>query len=116
MPMSYSPRSVIARRTMNPPQRPPSREDYYIREHQRQPDRHGRLGYGGQKPKLVGCEILNLTDIGALVETYAPVDAAAKFFTLEIDGQYHRAQLVKSEGRQILLAFFKEELSYLDAP
>jgi hypothetical protein len=112
--MSYSPRNLIAGRTMNPPQRPPSREDYFIR--QRLPDLYGRLGYGGQTPKLVGCEILNLTDIGALVETFAPVDAAAKFFTLEIDGEYHRAQLVKSEGRQILLAFFKEELNYINAP
>ena len=75
-----------------------------------------RLGYGGRTPKLVGCEILELTDIGALVETYAQVDAMAKFFTLEIDGQYHRAQLVKSKGRQILLAFFKEELNYIEAP
>jgi hypothetical protein len=102
------------RQTMIPSTRPPSREDYFIRRHQA--DLQGRLGYGGRTPKLVGCEILELTDIGALVETYAQVDAMAKFFTLEIDGQYHRAQLVKSKGRQILLAFFKEELNYIEAP
>ena len=94
------------------PSRPASREDYFIRH---QPaEMHGRLGYGGQKPKLVGCEILELSSTGAYVEPYAPVDSAIKYFTLEINGQYQRARLFVAEGRRLRLEFIAESLDYIE--
>jgi hypothetical protein len=108
-PMSYNNENS----NLAPRRRPPSREDYFIRR--RSIDLHGRLGSGGQKPKLVGCEILDLSESGAVVEPYAPVDETAQYFTLEFNGQYRRAKLVKSEARQLLLAFFNEELDYIEA-
>jgi hypothetical protein len=92
--------------------RPTSREDYFIKH---QPvEMHGRLGYGGQKAKLVGCEILELSERGAYVEPYAPIDGTPKFFTLEINGQYQRARLRETEGRKLRLEFFNENLHYID--
>jgi hypothetical protein len=93
--------------------RPLSREDYFVRR--RPVDLHGRLGYAGLRPKLVGCEVLELSDTGAYVETYALIDDVPQLFTLEINGEYHRARLIWSEGRNIMLAFFREELHYLEA-
>lgn len=107
-PMSYN----NGNSNLAPRRRPPSREDYFIRRHSA--DLHGRLGSGGQKPQLVGCEILDLSEAGALVEPYAPVDNTAEYFTLEFNGQYRRARLVKSEERLLLLAFFNEELDYIE--
>lgn len=95
------------------PQRPSSREDYFIRQ---QPvELHGRLGYGGQKPRLVGCEVLELTAAGASVEAYAPIEGTPKLFTLEINGHYQRARLCTAEGRRLRLEFVAEALDYIDA-
>lgn len=91
--------------------RPTSREDYFIRR--RPTELHGRLGYGGQKPRLVGCEILQLSDNAAYVETYVPIDDMPQLFTLEIDGKYHRARLCYAEGSRLRLEFFTEELDYI---
>jgi hypothetical protein len=92
--------------------RPPSREDYF---RHRPAELHGRLGYGGQKPRLVGCEILQLSDTGAYVEPYVQIDDMPEFFTLEINGQYHRARLSYAEGTKLRLEFFTENLHYIDA-
>ena len=95
------------------PIRPPSREDYFVRH--RPAELHGRLGYGGQKPRLVGCEILQLSDTAAYVETYVLIDELPELFTLEINGQYHRARLCYAEGQKLRLEFFTEDLNYIDA-
>jgi hypothetical protein len=76
-------------------------------------DLHGRLGYAGHKPQLVGCEIIELTETGAFVETYAPIDQTAKLFTLEINGKYQRARLTYAEGQKLRLEFIAEELHYI---
>jgi hypothetical protein len=96
-----------------PPQRPTSREDYFIR--QQRAELHGRLGYGGQKPKLVGCEILELSETAAFVEAYAPIEGTPKYFTLEINGKYQRARLYLAEGRRLRLEFVPESLDYIEA-
>ncbi len=93
--------------------RPPSREDYFVRLSPA--ELHGRLGYGGQKPRLVGCEILQLSDKGAYVEPYVLIDDIPEFFTLEINGQYHRARLRYAEGQKLMLEFFTEDLHYIDS-
>jgi hypothetical protein len=95
--------------TIKPP-RPPSREDYF---RHRPAELHGRLGYGGQKPRLIGCEILQLSDAGAFVEPYVRIDDIPELFTLEINGQYHRARLCYAEGSKLRLEFFNEELDYV---
>jgi hypothetical protein len=92
------------------PPRPTSREDYF---RHRPVELHGRLGYGGQKPRLVGCEILQLSDSGAYVEPYVQIDDLPKLFTLEINGQYHRARLCYAEGSKLRLEFFTEDLNYI---
>ena len=76
---------------------------------------HGRLGYGGEKPGMVGCEIFNLSETAAYIETYFPVTTPSPFFTLEINGQYHRARLCYAEGRRMRLEFFTEDLDYIEA-
>jgi hypothetical protein len=94
------------------PPRPTSREDYFIRR--RPAELHGRLGYSGQKPQVVGCEIFELSDTAAYVETYAPIDDMPLFFTLEVAGRYHRARLCFADGRKLRLEFFVEELDYVE--
>jgi hypothetical protein len=94
------------------PTRPSSREDYFTR---RRPDNlHGRLGFGGQKARLVGCEITQLSEAGAFVETYVPVADMPDIFTLEINGVYHRARRIWAEGQRLQLVFFTEELDYIN--
>lgn len=93
-------------------QRPASREDYFVSH--KPAELHGRLGFGGQKARLVGCEVLELSDTGALVETYAPVEDAPKYFTLEINGQYQRARLYLADGRRLRLEFVPETLDYIE--
>jgi hypothetical protein len=105
--LKLDPRAMTVKR----PARPTSREDYFTKA--RPVDLHGRLGYGGQKPKLVGCEILELTETGAVIETYAEVDKTAELFTLEINGKYQRARLCYAEGQKLRLEFFFEELHYI---
>jgi len=97
--------------TLQRPARPTSREDYFTKR--RPVDLHGRLGYGGQKPRLVGCEILELSETGAYVETYARIDETGELFTLEINGKYQRARLCYAEGQRLRLEFFFEELNYI---
>lgn len=100
------------RQTMTQRARPPSREDYFIRR----PSLNlpGRLGLSGPRPRLMGCTVLEFSNSGAVVEVFAPMDETAKFFTLEFNGQYHRARLVRAEGEKLLLAFFAEELDYIE--
>jgi hypothetical protein len=94
------------------PARPSSREDYFAK---RRPDNlHGRLGFGGQTPRLVGCEVFELSEKWAYVESYILIDNPPKMFTLEIDGQYHRARLCYAEGLRLRLELFFEELHYID--
>jgi hypothetical protein len=96
----------------HPKVRPASREDYFIRP--RAVGLHGRLGYGGKIRQLIGCEILELSERFAHVETYALIPEMPQLFTLEIDGQYHRARLFVSDGRRLRLEFFLEDLHYIE--
>lgn len=94
------------------PPRPTSREDYFIK---RKPaGLHGRLGYSGSKPRMVGCEVFELTETSAYLETYAEIDEMPLFFTLEVAGAYHRAKLCFADGRRLRLEFFVEELDYVE--
>ena len=92
--------------------RPTSREDYFIKR--RPAELHGRLGYTGKKPRVVGCEIFELSESSAYVETYAPIDEMPEFFTLEVAGIYHRARLCFADGHRLRLEFFFEELDYVE--
>jgi hypothetical protein len=95
------------------PPRPTSREDYFIKR--RAMRLHGRLGYSGLKPRMVGCEVFELSETAAYVETYAPIDDMPQFFTLEVAGSYHRARLCYADGQRLRLEFFVEELNYVEA-
>jgi len=102
-----APRAISQR-----PARPSSREDYFAR---RRPDNlHGRLGFGGQTPRLVGCEIFELSERWAYVESYVQIDNPPQSFTLEINGQYRRARLCYAEGQRLRLELFFEEINYID--
>lgn len=106
-------RNISTRSDAGPLPRPTSREDYFIKR--RPVNLHGRLGFGGQQPRLVGCEIFALSDESAYVETYTLITNPPELFTLEIHGQYHRARLVYAEGQRLHLEFFSENLNYIDA-
>lgn len=92
--------------------RPASREDYFT---SRRPDAlHGRLGFSIPVPRVVGCEIFELSDNAAYVEAYMQINTMPEIFTLEIEGQYHRARLLYAEGRRLRLEFFDEDLDYIE--
>lgn len=93
--------------------RPASREDYFTRR--QLTDLHGRLGYGGVRQRLVGCEVLELTTRGAHIEAYAPIEGSPKLFTLEVNGEYQRARLCMADGRRLRLEFVAEDLHCISA-
>ena len=65
----------------------------------------GRLAYGGLHPGMVGCRILDLSDTGVCVETYATLVNAPEFLTLEFCGIYIRVRRCWVLGNQIGLEF-----------
>lgn len=100
------------RLTSQQPPRPASREDYFVGRSR--VELHGRLGFTAEKPRLVGCEVLQLSDTGAYVKTHVLIDNPPKLYTLEINGQYHRARLCYAEGQRLRLEFFFEDLNYIE--
>lgn len=75
----------------------------------------GRLAYGGMHPGLVGCDVLDMTQAGVRVETFARIDELPEILTVEICGVYNRARRCWAEGRQVGLEFVFEDTQYLDA-
>lgn len=75
----------------------------------------GRLAYGGVTPGLVGCDVLDMSEAGVRVETFAQLDQLPEILTLEICGVYNRARRCWVQGRQIGLEFIFEDEQYLDA-
>jgi hypothetical protein len=75
----------------------------------------GRVAYGGMNPGLVGCDVLDMSEAGVRVETFAQIDQLPEILTLEICGVYNRARRCWAEGRQIGLEFIFEDEHYLDA-
>jgi hypothetical protein len=75
---------------------------------------HGRIGYGGSQPGLVGCEILDLSETGVRVETFIQLDDLPETLSVEICGVYNRARLCWVSGNQMGLAFITEDTQYLD--
>lgn len=68
-----------------------------------------RLAYGGLKPGLVGCEILDVSEGGVRVSTFARLDPCPEFFSVEFLGVYSRARRSWSKDHQIGLEFIKED-------
>ena len=75
----------------------------------------GRLAYGGDNPGLVGCDVIDLSEAGARVETFARIETLPEILTVEICGVYNRARRCWAMGRQIGLEFIFEDAQYLDA-
>lgn len=74
----------------------------------------GRLAYGGQTTGLVGCEILDLSDSGVRVETYAQIDDLPELLSLEFGGVYNRARRCWTHEREIGLEFVADEAQTLE--
>jgi hypothetical protein len=75
----------------------------------------GRLAYGGLHPGLVGCEILDLSETGARVETFVQLDLELpETVSVEFCGAYLRARRRWVHGRQLGLEFIIEDMKYLD--
>jgi len=68
-----------------------------------------RLAYGGLKPGLVSCEILDVSAGGVRVETGVRLEPCPEFFSIEFLGVYSRARRSWSKDNQIGLAFIKED-------
>lgn len=100
-----------------PPPIEPSGEDQ--RRTPRQPmapqgELYGRLAYGGQSTGLVGCEILDLSETGVRIETYAQIDDLPEYLSLEFGGAYHRARRRWRRGREIGLEFMADDIQPLE--
>ncbi len=75
---------------------------------------HGRLGYGGEHPGLVSCDILDVSKTGVRVETFIHLDHLPDSFSVEICGMYNRARLCWATGNQMGLEFIVDDMQYLD--
>ena len=67
--------------------------------------RSGRLAFGGLNPGIVGCEILDLSETGVRVRTFAALDPVPEFFSLEFCDIYSRARLRWSKDHELGLEF-----------
>lgn len=104
--------SVTLDSIWSPPMGERGRENRHIK---RMPAHmQGRLAYGGTSPGLVGCDVLDMSEAGVRVETFARLDALPDILTLEICGIYNRVRRCWTQGRQIGLAFIPEDTQYLD--
>jgi hypothetical protein len=74
----------------------------------------GRLAYGGLTPGLVGCDVLDISETGVRVETFAPLEHVPELVTVEICGVYNRARCSWVRGRQIGLEFVFDDADYID--
>lgn len=75
----------------------------------------GRLAYGGMHPGLVGCDVLDMSETGVRVETFARLGELPETLTLEICGVYNRVRRAWEQERQIGLEFIFDDTQYLDA-
>lgn len=69
----------------------------------------GRLAYGGLRPGLVGCEILDMSEGGIRVSTFSQLDPCPELFSVEFNGLYSRARRSWSKGHEIGLEFIFED-------
>jgi hypothetical protein len=75
----------------------------------------GRLAVGGLTPRLIGCDVLDLTDDGARVELFAPVENLPDMVSIEICGIYNRARCCWTRDREIGLSFQLGDMQALDS-
>lgn len=75
----------------------------------------GRLAYGGENPGLVGCDVIDMSEAGVRVETFAQIEQLPEVLTVEICGVYNRARRCWAMGRHVGLEFIFEDEQYLDA-
>jgi hypothetical protein len=69
----------------------------------------GGLAYGGEEPRVLSCEVLDISETGVRVETYVhPVDIP-EFVSLTFGGRYYRARRCWVEGNQIGLELIPDE-------
>ena len=69
----------------------------------------GRLAYGGEEPRVLSCEVLDVSETGIRVETYVhPIDIP-EFVSLSFGGLYYRARRRWVEGNQIGLELIPDE-------
>jgi len=67
--------------------------------------RTGRLAFGGLNPGIVGCQILDLSETGVRVRTFATLDPIPEFFSIEFCDVYSRARLRWSNDHELGLEF-----------
>jgi diguanylate cyclase (GGDEF)-like protein len=65
----------------------------------------GRLAYGGLHPGIVTCKIVDLTQTGIRVESFAKLSPMPECFSVEFSDIYCRARMAKTEGFEIDLEF-----------
>lgn len=68
----------------------------------------GRLAYGGDEPRVLSCEILDMSETGIRVETYVNPSQIPEFVSLEFGGIYYRARRRWVNGNQIGLELIKD--------
>lgn len=68
----------------------------------------GRLGYGGPRPGLTQCEILDLSETGMRISTFAQIDSIPEYVSVEFSGLYMRARCCWTAGREAGLEFIFE--------
>ena len=69
----------------------------------------GRLAYGGAAPRVLSCEMLDVSENGLRVETYVHPTDVPEFVSLEFGGIYCRARRRWVEGNQIGLELIPDE-------
>ncbi|MGO9818848.1 MAG: PilZ domain-containing protein [Acidocella sp.] len=67
--------------------------------------RTGRLAFGGLTPGMVGCQILDLSETGVRVRTFATLDPVPEFFSIEFCDVFSRARLRWSKDQELGLEF-----------
>lgn len=75
---------------------------------------HGRLAYGGLTPRLVGCEILDMTEQGVRAALLIPLDDVPEIVSIEICGIYNRARRCWAQDGQVGLEFILDDTQSLD--
>ncbi|MDR3505833.1 MAG: PilZ domain-containing protein [Acidocella sp.] len=69
----------------------------------------GRLAYGGEEPRVLSCEVLDMSETGVRVETYVHPSQVPEFVSLEFGGIYYRARRRWVDGNQLGLELIQDE-------
>jgi hypothetical protein len=75
---------------------------------------HGRLAYGGLAPRLVGCQILDMTEHGVRAALLIPLEDMPEIVSIEICGIYNRARRCWAHDGEVGLEFILDDTQSLD--